>query len=358
MPGGRALSAARVSPGQRNKSACDTSRAAAVSPELKPPQRNNFVSGSTPARANMKASVPTPDGSNSRILMNNARSDSLAAMADSFSEIKPFANLKMIKSNTMRNFWVVWDSAALLLLLYNVFAVGWEICMCNPRYSFDSMYMGLLVVDYAVDLFFILDLVVRVARIFHIVQPRAKTTQDARRVSVRRDSWQRASFMQVRALKEGKKKRKVWRCPPLCKKLRSFDLFVSLVALLPLEFIGYSLGLPIAPFRLNRVLRMTLFYRYWAAVEDFLDYKGCLPSQKSVIRVAQLFIFMTLASHWCGSVFHLIAWENAHAGIQYTWASNDGLWTHEPVNASDPGGELKVKLIADTATRYVRSIYW
>ena len=293
------------------------------------------------------------------------------------------------KSKYTRLLVMVWDTTAIVLSLYLAIGVVWQICMCTPAYGFTADYAAFVVADYAVDLFFWADLVTRVLRLFRVVEKVPEPEDDESRISIRRDSWKQAgSFIGAGSfipsgggtgsfegagglstfggsllsttgsmLEAATRKEKRACCTGKCRELLKFDIVVSFLSCLPIELIGLAAGTPIAPWRINRVARLLLFHGYWRSVEDYLDYKGLLPSP-SVTRIPRLFIFMAIFAHWCGSLFYLLAYQEAMGGAVDTWASNDGLWTVSHVNASDPTSPTKLTFIQATEGRYVRALYW
>ena len=182
-------------------------------------------------------------------------------------------------------FWWFWDTCCLVLSLVLCFTIGWEVCMIHdPVLSLAPAFAGWLAFDYTCDAFFLVDFLIRTR---HVVASGGCGTRRGGGV-----------------------------------------LLLCFLSTFPVDLVSGLAGGLVAPLRLNRLLRLFLFNSYAKTITDALNsYLSDDLTNPMVNRLPKLFLAMFFASHWVGSLFHLMALAEAKQGIVDTWASGDGLWT-------------------------------
>ena len=156
-------------------------------------------------------------------------------------------------------------------------------------------------------------------------------------------------------------------------------LVLSWASSLPIEIVSGLAGGPVAPLRLNRLLRIFLVDSYEHTITEALKTCG-VESNAMVRRAPKLFVAMFLSSHWVGCLFHLLALAESKAGEEHTWASVDGLWevtaanirpmlssssaSHNNYTTSNHTGGVgaqsatQVTMHSTLHEQYIRALYW
>ena len=228
---------------------------------------------------------------------------------------------------------VAWMILQLLCLLYNIFIT--PVAICYLRYNLlNGHHIGLHVLDYVVDFFFVVDIYLRCKKGEH----------DSRMLSY-----------DDRATK-----------------------WIDIFATFPFELIGTLCGLPgdftFAFLRSNRLFRMVRIKRY--RFTDFLNDDKSIDV--SYERMVVLFMAMYVSAHYFGCLFYFNAlyYAQTYPPTERTWPEIDGLWSIEtmfqnetnvtsspcvetmPTHFSSSTGIHYLCFLSSTFSRYCRSQYW
>jgi hypothetical protein len=168
---------------------------------------------------------------------------------------------------------LVWDTLCLCATLTLVFTIAWEICMITtPVLSLSLEFAGWLTYDYAMDAFFLIDIILR---IFLVVKGPGRPRSESASVNVEDLGGLRlgdgVSFLTEDIATE------VATRAPFCQCKGGGVLIVCLLSTLPIDLFSGLAGGPMAPLRLNRLLRIFLLNNYVKTITDTLDERVRFP---------------------------------------------------------------------------------
>ena len=251
-----------------------------------------------------------------------------------------------------RSWRAVWDTISVVLVLYNLLVipvrigfsgrVGWT--------CFEGTSTIVLVLDYTVDLFFWVDLILYSCPCWHLRQ----SSDKANRGRPTRASSASLSMLMTSAAADSAYEAGGSR--PCRDTICSTRVWLSVVATLPLELFALLGGLDLILFRINRMFRIVQFSSRLWAVDDMLEAVYITVGYR---RMAKLFCTMALQGHVMGCFLHGIAvWratnEACAPGDTCTWAEQDDLWSvHSHAN-----GSITIDYAREDDYRYIRAYYW
>lgn len=203
-------------------------------------------------------------------------------------------------------FRVAWDVSAFLGLLYFIFSIPMTI-----SFGRESVYVGTLLIDVMVDLFFLADIYCRLRK-FAIVK-------DGYLVSSPK------SFGQLYRRDE-------------------FDL--DMLSASPASFLAYFNGAQTQMYgvcRMLQLLRTVRFGKYIEGLVEIVNTRTRFVVTTAKLRVCQIFLIILFLCHWFSCIFHLVGSQNlvgSQKNLYQTWIIADEM-------QADSMGR-----------RYLRSFYW
>lgn len=195
---------------------------------------------------------------------------------------------------------VAWDLVSLMALLYLIISIPFKISFAS------TVGVANLVVDVAVDLFFILDVYARM-----------------RKFAVVKDGFMITS-------------------PKDFGMLYSNDEFaLDALSVFPISTVAYAVGVHEGRMyglcRLLQFLRLIRFGKYLDGLVEFINTRTHLVVTTASLRVTQIFLIIVFLCHWSSCIFHFIG-DNATSEVSW-------------ISADEMNNE-------DSSRRYLRSFYW
>lgn len=228
-------------------------------------------------------------------------------------------------------------------LIYYVCTLGFRFSFSMPGYQFTGNITA-TVVDYLVDVFYLLDMITRL-RANVVVPIEAPTTRVIGRKS-RSQSGYRRSMHIIHAV-EGISLHKASAWKILCANIHEL---IEITAFFPCELIALACGVEGYYFaRANRFLRVKDYFHYWADIFEILHHFKIATTNYAIKRVLLLFVSLGVVGHIGACLFYAISLRSLQDGAQSAWVSADGL-----VHLSD--GALVYT--SSRTYRYLRSMYW
>jgi hypothetical protein len=198
------------------------------------------------------------------------------------------------------------------------------------------------VVDYLVDLFFLVDYVSFEYQHYgiHTVVPVDNVAESAEIVSI--DFMRNARRNSASSLGEF--------YVTTASPLHPSRLIFEIVCLFPMEVVGFLVGYKrFAWLRLNRFIRIFSGFTYWSNIIQALEQCG-FQTQSGWSRIALSCIFQTVICHVAGCAYYCLALFTMEEGHENTWLSHDNSL------ALDEDGE--VVYLRQKSHIYIRAIYW
>lgn len=244
------------------------------------------------------------------------------------------------------------DFSNLFLLFYHIlkftfliyYFVSLSLRLSFMNFTFTSPYLGSILVDYLIDLFFIIDYI---SFEYHhsisntIVVPIDSVAESAEIVSI--DFMRSARRNSASSLGEFYVAKSSFFHPQ--------RFLYEIICTLPMEIVGYLIHYPHFPWlRLNRLLRIYSAIEYWSHIIQAFERCG-VQIKSSVSRILLGCLFHTIICHFAGCAYYILAIFTMKDGHGKTWLSHDN-----SVVLDDESNELV--FIRPKYQIYIRAIYW
>ena len=193
----------------------------------------------------------------------------------------------------------IWDGVALLLTVVFTFTIPYQISFPD-----NGVIVSRFIIDVFMDLFFILDIYVRI-----------------RRFAIMKDGY---------LLTDPKEFRKIY---------FSSDFRSDLLSVLPLSTMAYMMDIRDEKYGMLRLFQLTRVCRFGKYFDSFIETcnsKAKIAISTAVVRILQIFFIVLFLCHWVACAYHFIG----NSANPMTWLVADA-----SINET-------------MTTRYLRSFYW
>jgi hypothetical protein len=229
-----------------------------------------------------------------------------------------------------------------LCLLYYYISLSFRLSFMNFSFTFSSL-IGSMILDYLVDLLFILDYLSYQYQQSHgnlVVVPVDQIAESAEIVSI--------DFMRSSRRNSASSLGEFYIAKKTPFHLSRF--IFEFISTCPLEVIGFLVGYSAYPWlRLNRLIRIFYGPSYWANIILSLEQCG-FQMRSGWTRVVLSCIFQTVICHVAGCAYFTLAMMTMDQGHGKTWL------THDKSVAFDENDE--VVFLRPKYHIYIRALYW
>jgi hypothetical protein len=231
-----------------------------------------------------------------------------------------------------------------LFLLYYFISLSFRLSFVQQfSYSTSGAILGSLVVDYLVDIFFLIDYISYEYQHYgiHTVVPVDNVAESAEIVSI--DFMRNARRNSASSLGEF--------YVTTSSPLHPSRLIFEIICLFPMELVGFLVGYKhFTWLRLNRFLRIFNGFTYWSNIIQALEQCG-FQTQSGWSRIALSCIFQTVVCHVAGCAYYCLALFTMEKGHhEKTWLSHDNSLMFDENN--------EVVYLRQKDHIYIRAIYW
>ena len=230
-----------------------------------------------------------------------------------------------------------------LFIIYYLISLSYRLSFVPQfTYSTSSSFLGSLVMDYLVDLFFLIDYIAYEYQHYgvHTIVPVDNVAESAEIVSI--DFMRNARRNSASSLGEF--------YVTTSSPLHPSRLLFEVLCLFPMEVVGFVVGYKyFAWLRLNRFIRMCSSLTYWSNIIQALERCG-FQTNSAVSRLALCCIFQAVICHVAGCAYYFLALVTMTQGHNDTWLVRDDSLMLDENN--------EVVYLRPTAQIYIRSIYW
>lgn len=237
-------------------------------------------------------------------------------------------------------------------LIYYIGSIPFRLSFLDDGNIFTATYVGTLVADYIIDLFFIIDNFHKSQNsINFLVQLFSLGTKESKAVSplnfvannVRQLTIDSSDFV----LERYESKTKRW---TFGRKTTYISALVEIISLLPWEVFAYFWGMPnYYIWRGLKLLHIQNYNIYW---EEFRETLSAMTTIKNptILRFFYLAIILAEMAHYGACLHYIISLVTYRNGEENSWVFADGL-----VVRNTDGIIINLRSIG---YRYLRAIYW
>lgn len=242
----------------------------------------------------------------------------------------------------------------LIFLIYYIITISFRLCFL-PGFNIFKSSVGVIIFDYIVDTFYIIDTIFPYLR--HLkIQTNVIVPEKQTKVSQPKSHKKRGSVPQIVLPTNTKDKVENGTISIFIFNQNHYEymesifrIFYQLIMLFPIEAVGYAAGMKYYEFlKLFRLLRIIYWNQYWYDLAEFLRMNKIIVNT-DITRVFYILLISMNTIHVSACLYYILAISLLHEH-KPNWLKFDHDATY--------GTNGSVILLHSVYYRYLRALYW